>query len=888
MAQGIQDLGNGIGYLYKSLSNGSTIVGVERNTTDGVRAMQQMGVTNAPVVAARSAVGVITVTSSGGVGSITSINILAVNQIAAPIVVTSTTPSVVAQQIATAINSFSPGGYVFTATAQAANVYVFSTPQDGATINGATITVAVTNPGIVINTTDFVNGSSQVGVYDTVFGYRFFIDADYNGLASPNTIGVKAVDITQYITVRGSQSGIITVSKSVSTDRLTGITRACDTTQVILDTQSSAATDICAFIQVTDFAEGDTLRIRGADPTRVVTLEDATNTTSPIPTPNIYLANAVPFSLDGLSSITLQYRYDPTLGPIWVETGRTTSVNAPITTTLVQFVADAGASALLPDRQYFISDLNDGVYVNTITSSSYDPRATLIRKVPYNYSDTWRVNMTVPTINNYYRYYQNVYQSLTGAIGTAPSVDAINWQLVPTSNAAYYTSAFNSILLANSASELSTWPIIEERDQNDNIVIQSRTHRFASGVNAFSVFPWNTNIALSYGNYVCDSVFDAANVPTAVYGNIVIQGSNFINNVLGTASALQRNYFSDATITGNYVNILTGNYVYQSSITNNGALGGVFGSIYDNTLYGGSSITGNVVSGASSFIRGNTLKQGSQINNNAFQSGGYIYACELSGLSKILNSTLKTGSGGISINAATLTNSADLTFVMGPSIVAIRYSTFNGGTYVIADTNVAPCSVIEYSIFNNCDIQYWPVFGAVRTTFTNCNWNAPAAPVYCLFTDSVLIGWNNTVGLFDHTGIGGLSNVYLNYGVSSNLSIAIDLDDPVFFAANILTFPNYLSIYSTFDFIAGLATPAFTINQVVNLPSFPVVTFYNATGGGSTVTFNKVAPGAWSGNLIVGAANFTMNSNASGTADYMTMTKYLSSVNMITGGVNFV
>jgi len=72
------------------------------------------------------------------------------------------------------------------------------------------------------------------------------------------------------------------------------------------------------------------------------------------------------------------------------------------------------------------------------------------------------------------------------------------------------------------------------------------------------------------------------------------------------------------------------------------------------------------------------------------------------------------------------------------------------------------------------------------------------------------------------------------------------------------------------------------------LPNFKEITFYNSTFGACTVTINKVSPAAWSGNLILGSANFVLNGHATGPSDYMTMAKYTGAANMITGGVNFV
>ena len=75
MAKGIQDLGIGLGYLYKTLTDGSTIVAVEKNTKDGVRSMKSQGTTNGPLIADRPAYATITVNSVASTGAISAVTI---------------------------------------------------------------------------------------------------------------------------------------------------------------------------------------------------------------------------------------------------------------------------------------------------------------------------------------------------------------------------------------------------------------------------------------------------------------------------------------------------------------------------------------------------------------------------------------------------------------------------------------------------------------------------------------------------------------------------------------------------------------------------------------------------------------------------------------------
>jgi len=322
MAKGIQDLGIGLGYLYKTKPDGVTIVAVEKNTADGVRSMKTQGTTNGPVIADRPAVGTIVVNSVASVGSITAITIGGVNQIGANINVSSSTASVVAAQIADAINRYSPVGTDdFTAQAVGATVYVFSPSNTGSTSNGLTITVSATDPSINTSTTPLNNGSSQNAVYDTIFGYRFFIDADYGsagtpggGTATPTSL-TYAAEITEYITLRGLQSGIFTTTATIASDSITSLTRCSAITQVLVSNQGGAATDVLAFIQTEGFAVGDEIQLSSSAPgTQVPTLEDANVTTSTVGTPNLYLTDEASFVMDSYTSITLQLRNIPGTG----------------------------------------------------------------------------------------------------------------------------------------------------------------------------------------------------------------------------------------------------------------------------------------------------------------------------------------------------------------------------------------------------------------------------------------------------------------------------------------------------------------------------------------------------------------------------------------------
>ena len=133
-----------------------------------------------------------------------------------------------------------------------------------------------------------------------------------------------ATEITEYIVVRGLNSGIISIDKAVSNFVLTGMTRASAFTQIFLDTDGSPTGEL-AYINPSGFIVGDSIRICQYDASGIVTIEDATISPAPIASKNIYLTDTVPFVCQSNKSIELRLQYDPIFGLVWVENGRSTT-----------------------------------------------------------------------------------------------------------------------------------------------------------------------------------------------------------------------------------------------------------------------------------------------------------------------------------------------------------------------------------------------------------------------------------------------------------------------------------------------------------------------------------------------------------------------------------
>jgi hypothetical protein len=319
---GIEDLGNGIGYIYTVLPDGTTIESPTRNTPDGARNIKVEGVQAQSTALNRKATGTITLGTPSGVGTITSIACAGFQQIdiAVPIAYTgATTATALAILVRDAINDFSTGSEktTFTATSSGAVVTVIASALAGSSYN--TLTSVVTSTGfLTYSATEISGGSAATELYDEAIGYRFFLNSDYDsggcgGSSTPATPDslLYAIEITNYIIPRSLTSAIDSQNVTIASDAIS-FTRESLETLIQVDTEAAAGTDDLSTISVVGFAEGDLLIVRGKDNTHIVTVKDGVD--------NIQLQGAVDFvTAETETALTLQL-----IGSIWYEVSRTT------------------------------------------------------------------------------------------------------------------------------------------------------------------------------------------------------------------------------------------------------------------------------------------------------------------------------------------------------------------------------------------------------------------------------------------------------------------------------------------------------------------------------------------------------------------------------------
>mgnify|MGYP003646924524 CR=1 FL=1 len=322
---GIEDLGNTFGYIYVVKPDKVTIVSALSNDGDGARDVKLEGVKAQSLALNRSATATFTVGTPTGSGSITSLKIGSREQIniATPIAYTvATTASALAALIVSAVNTFQGTAIDCTAFQAGASLTVVLPQSVGDGYNGTSGDVVKTG-NLEIPESEVIGGSNSDELYDTSLGYTFFLDADYDstgcacveGSATEGSL-TNAIEITDYIVPKSLTSALDKQSVSISLGTVSFNRKSLDTL-LIIDTESSAATDDLNTISTIGFAESDKITIRGADSGRVLTVKDGVG--------NIELQGG-DFS-SGATEIALEVQL---IGSTWYEISRSTQTIATV------------------------------------------------------------------------------------------------------------------------------------------------------------------------------------------------------------------------------------------------------------------------------------------------------------------------------------------------------------------------------------------------------------------------------------------------------------------------------------------------------------------------------------------------------------------------------
>lgn len=702
---GKQDLANGSGFLYMTDSAGTLVKVTEKNTAIGLQVMRGLASGMAPVSMRQSAMGVILVSNLTGPGTLSVIDILGVNQIGATINIVSVSKPVVAAQIATAINSFTPGsGDKYTAQTFGDKVFLYSPLSTGAAANGRTINLTY-SAGNTFTTTPFTNGADIAATINPTVNCKFYLNANYGGTAVSNDKGLLAIDVTEYIVNRPANVGMDVQETTIIADAVSGIKRRSFFTTLIVDTQAAAPTDKLGYISTETFQEGDLLMIMAKSPDRSITVESAQVSTLPLAVKNLFLTNNNQFVTNGYNAIFAQYRYDDVNGGYWSEIVR--SVGAPnydVELTRAEAVALRTASQFEKGKRYWVYDIADGtglgqgvggIILTAVSPTAFDPQGVFIARV---------VNRTaVPTLFDkdevvaigQHREWLNEVYVKTSAVNTGlpPSDDLANWDFVLKSdNTKYSTEIENCIYSFNTDVIKARWDFRNNRIENtsnrpaNELMLQAFRFGTDDVYNNFFTYKqdndgWapgtRTPVDLNIFNLsLCGSLFNNIS-----HGAYITEASNkrhladFSNNTIAAGQVLLQEDWAgmtNNTLVSNTIMINTGMFLGSNTMIGCTVDTNTQLNIQGNSFYG-ATIQGN----ATVEITGTTNVANSTlfiVNNVDFKA----YNVQIQGVNTLIqDNVLVTMQGGILENASIANNVGSAMFPLAVTNNVVRNGAIN-------------------------------------------------------------------------------------------------------------------------------------------------------------------------------------------------------------------
>jgi hypothetical protein len=811
MAQGIQDIGNGLGLIYVIAPNGTTILATQPNTVDGVRQVRSLGASSAPISAQRPAIGTINITSVTGASNVVGVVINGVNQIVAPVAGTVGNVTLTAFDIADAINSFVPGsGPNYTAQASGSTVFIFSPPADGVAVNNSVITVSTSNGNITRTVTPLTNGANGSGAFDSVVGLRFALNANYTNPVVSTTI-VGAIDITSHIVVRGMQSGTPIVTGAITSDAIPVVNRYSTIQELQVATQGGAPTDYLGYINPFEFSPGDTIRLRSSNLAQVTTVVDVSDLT-PLSTfqRNIYLCNQASFELASNRCIVLTLVYDSTAGLIWVEDTRAfSSSSSIITTTRAALLATLSAGLSTAGQQYLVTDIPGafGVVCEAISATEIKLSCDIIALVPDyqntsgNFGGTWYPQLAAATINKWYVLNGVMYRNTTGAVivNTPPTVDTVNWTQVPLSSGFYITEIHYGEI------SLATGVITYRKDKRNNVVIAAANP--GSLINYNGMCWGNANVRDNVNNN-CDLI----NLST--YAGALMVGNVFKNNA--TLS-----YSSDPTLVGYFYG--TPNMTFKYNVLDNAIIHDVYADEISYCTLNRAAVIENI--GLFNISANFSLNHFTLQPLVEFRCVNFVFALAVINCEIGASSTCNVSDSGTAFGQMFLLNvniSSDVNMY-------VDVTGFNSITDVLIlprQTNFAIKFILDNSMVRNSTIQTTPSFdiSLKNTTLGGFNFDKVFFNTGDIFSKSLQQGF-----IYD----------------------TLNLDDPAIYSGTTLTLPaGYSGTGGTF--LLTSSSPTITINSINNLLGKDGVTMFEPLIGydnlaiwrfvaddGLTVTFNS-------------------------------------------------
>jgi hypothetical protein len=177
----IDKLGSGVGRIYVTQQNGTSIHVNLLNTVGGARQAKIFGDQSRIVSSGTSAIGSVVFTAPGSTSTFTGLTVDGVNQWAVGVTVVNppnTTIELLAQACADAVNNFAPETDNYTAVAIGGTVLLCAPEGTGSSVNGDVVNLTFSATDATYTLNNMAGGTTSSGdVTDQRSGFRFFLNA---------------------------------------------------------------------------------------------------------------------------------------------------------------------------------------------------------------------------------------------------------------------------------------------------------------------------------------------------------------------------------------------------------------------------------------------------------------------------------------------------------------------------------------------------------------------------------------------------------------------------------------------------------------------------------------------------------------------------------------
>lgn len=225
-------------------------------------------------------------------------------------------------------------------------------------------------------------------------------------------------------------------------------------------------------------------------------------------------------------------------GSAWVVLqGATNAASTVVSKSYAQLQTMVSAGTLEINRKYFINDRN--IWVTAVEVDKFALQGEFKMLCP-DYQDAsglfggvWISGMALPAIGDLYSYNNFMWENLTGAVGTAPTGDAVNWACVGTYGSGTWKDWVNKTG-SDYVTEIyyceydftNDWVnVLHDRERGNRGGMSYQTEQVvAYGYNSIEKFQWGNND--HSGNWFVEAVLNNVNSTGTYTGRYLRAGSS--------------------------------------------------------------------------------------------------------------------------------------------------------------------------------------------------------------------------------------------------------------------------------------------------------------------------------------------------------------------------